>query len=233
MFTSFTPVFSGDEPEEDGKNGIWEKIPFHGELTEFWRRQIYCRVWRFAWSHQAELRDLKIVHEALGFMRKAAAAESYSLMKAKLEGFTKTAEKYDFYDRVRFSRIQVAGAYAKSVVKAMKAETDRSLTICAIALKRYSLRYGKLPENLDALTPEFLSAAPLDYMDGKPMRYRINGDGTFTLYSVGEDGKDDGGDLTPPEGSKSKDLWRRRDYVWPAPATPEEVEIYRQRAGRD
>jgi hypothetical protein len=228
MFTSFAAAFNGDESEEDGKSGIWEKIPFHEDLTEFWRRQIYCRVWRFAWSCQAELRDLKIVYAALGFMRKAAVTESYGSIKDQLEVFTKAAEEYGFYDQLRFSVFQVAGAYAKSVVKAMKAETDRSLAICAIALKRHSIRYGKLPESLDALTPEFLSAVPLDYMDGKSMSYHLNGDGGFTLYSVGEDGKDDGGDLSLPEGSKSKDLWRRRDYVWPAPALPEEVEVYRR-----
>ena len=112
----------------------------------------------------------------------------------------------------------------------MRAETDRSLTLCAIALKRYSLRYGKLPESLKMLVPEFLSSLPVDYMDGKPIKYRLHNDGSFTLYSVGEDGKDNDGDLSLPEGSKSKDLWRRRDYVWPEPATLEEVEAYRKEA---
>ena len=30
-------------------------------------------------------------------------------------------------------------------------------------------------------------------MDGQPLRYRRNADGTFLLYSIGENGKDDGG----------------------------------------
>ena len=41
--------------------------------------------------------------------------------------------------------------------------------------------------------PEFVPKVPLDPVDGQPLRYRRNADGTFLLYSVGENGKDDGG----------------------------------------
>lgn len=114
----------------------------------------------------------------------------------------------------------------------MKAETDRSLTLCAIALKRHFLRHGKLPASLEALAPELLPAVPIDYMDGKPIKYQLEDNDTFILYSVGEDGQDNGGDLSLPDGSRNRALWRRRDYVWPAPATAEEVEEYRREASR-
>ncbi len=71
-------------------------------------------------------------------------------------------------------------------------------------------------------------------MDGQPIKYRLNGDGTFALYSVGDDGRDDGGDLSlQPEKTRLRVLWDRKDYVWPAPATPEEVAEYRRQAGRN
>jgi hypothetical protein len=38
------------------------------------------------------------------------------------------------------------------------------------------------------------------------------------LYSVGKDGKDDGGDPTPPVGMPAG-LWEGRDAVWPSAAT--------------
>jgi len=72
---------------------------------------------------------------------------------------------------------------------------------------------------------------PMDYMDGKPLRFRHNADGSFTLYSVGENLNDDGGDtslLSDKEGMRN--LWFKKDYVWPAPATLEAVEAYREEA---
>ena len=66
-------------------------------------------------------------------------------------------------------------------------------------------------------------------MDGKPLRYRRKEDGTFWLYSVGENGKDDGGDGSPPPtylASTFKTWYKMRDAVWPAPATPDEVKKY-------
>ena len=65
--------------------------------------------------------------------------------------------------------------------------------------------------------PEFLPALPRDLMAGQPLRYRLNPDGSFILYSVGEDGRDDGGDETRegPAGWRRNDPWGGRDCVWP------------------
>jgi hypothetical protein len=88
----------------------------------------------------------------------------------------------------------------------------------AIALKRYQLRQGKMPTSLTALVPEYLEAVPRDLMDGQPLRYRLNADGSFVLYSVGEDAQDDGGDSRHVDSSTSqqrRDPWLGRDWVWP------------------
>ena len=48
-------------------------------------------------------------------------------------------------------------------------------------------------------------------MDGQPLRYRRNADGTFLLYSVGENGKDDGGDPSLEKGvTGSSFYWQNR-----------------------
>jgi len=103
----------------------------------------------------------------------------------------------------------------------MKNLTQHEMVITAIALKRYVLRHGQPPSNLAALVPEFLGEVPTDLMDGQPLRYRLNADGTVTLYSVGENLKDDGGDFTPdsitsiiPSWQESS-AWKGRDWVWP------------------
>ena len=111
----------------------------------------------------------------------------------------------------------------------MRAETERSLVICAIALKRYSLRHGTPPASLDALVPEFVLSVPIDYMDGKPLKYHLNADGAFVLYSVGADGKDGGGDTALlPDKTSLHNPWDRKDCVWPSPALPDEIAAYRK-----
>jgi hypothetical protein len=74
------------------------------------------------------------------------------------------------------------------------AEMDAGLRALQVraAIGLYQRRHGKLPENLDALCPEFLPSVPLDPFSGKPLRYRLAGKG-WVLWSVGPDLKDDGG----------------------------------------
>jgi len=118
--------------------------------------------------------------------------------------------------------------------RAMRAETERSMTICTIALKRYALAHGKCAASLDSIVPEFLKSVPVDYMDGQPMKYRLNADGSFLLYSVGEDGKDDGGDATlSPENKSGMNLWYRKDFIWPAPALPDEIIAWRAESAKN
>jgi hypothetical protein len=98
-----------------------------------------------------------------------------------------------------------------------QAETGRRMTVIAIALKRYQLKHGQFPETLEDLTPEFLPAELLDPMSGKPFHYHREGAGDFLLYSVGNDGVDDGGDATNATGGKSLYWAHGKDWVWPQP----------------
>ena len=169
----------------------------------------------------------------IAIARSAARDKSFVPTEEAISSLLLECAGGGFYDRLRHPDCTIA-TISRTVTKALRAETERSLVLSAIALKRYALRHGKLPAKLDGLVPEFLPTVPVDYMDGKPVKYRPNDDGSFTLYSVGEDGKDDGGDTTLLDEKKAtRSLWARKDYVWPAPATPEEVEEYRQNAGRN
>jgi hypothetical protein len=72
----------------------------------------------------------------------------------------------------------------------------------ALVIERYRLAHGGLPERLDQLVPGDLKAVPEDPFDGKPLRYRRLDRG-YVVYSVGEDGKDDGGKEQPPKDSRT------------------------------
>jgi hypothetical protein len=105
--------------------------------------------------------------------------------------------------------------YQRAFQTAVQKETQRQLTVTAIAFKRFELRNGHPAPNLQALVPEFLPALPRDYFSTNHLQYRIKEDGSPVLYSVGTDGHDDQGDPTPSQQGQAPDLWSGRDAVWP------------------
>ena len=69
-----------------------------------------------------------------------------------------------------------------------------ALLKAALALQAYKMEKGSYPENLDALAEGgYLKAVPGDPFGlEKPLRYKLDG-AKYALWSVGPDGKDDGG----------------------------------------
>jgi hypothetical protein len=61
-----------------------------------------------------------------------------------------------------------------------------------LAIQRYRLATGKLPDALADLVPTYLDAVPKDPFDGNDLRYKKLETG-FVVYSIGEDRSDDGG----------------------------------------
>ena len=52
--------------------------------------------------------------------------------------------------------------------------------------------HGVWPESLDTLAPQWLPEVPVDRITGRPLKYQIVRDRPV-VYSVGNDGDDDGG----------------------------------------
>ena len=73
-----------------------------------------------------------------------------------------------------------------------RAIAKRDAVDAAIAIELFRRRNGSLPEKLEQLVPEFLPQVPIDPFDGQPLRYLVEPD-RYVVYSVGDDGKDDGG----------------------------------------
>jgi len=61
-----------------------------------------------------------------------------------------------------------------------------------LALRCYESQRGRAPVGLDELLPDYLSKVPQDPFSGRPVIYRSQGN-DWLVYSVGEDGSDDGG----------------------------------------
>lgn len=88
--------------------------------------------------------------------------------------------------------------YWISALGAQSRAQDRSLatlelTRVAAALAVYRAQHGEYPENLAALVPDILPEFPLDLYSDKPFHYQRKPDGGYLLYSVGDNGIDDGG----------------------------------------
>jgi hypothetical protein len=117
--------------------------------------------------------------------------------------------------------------------KAAHGEGQRRIIVAAIALERFRARYGSYPATLSKLAPEFVKEEPIDFMDGKPLRYRLSDDGRYLLYSVGLDCVDDGGvrvdDPRPVADSYGNFMEKpvERDLVWPRVATESEIAAFR------
>ncbi len=95
---------------------------------------------------------------------------------------------------------------ASTFPKMVAAQALRSGVDVAIAATRYRLDHGEYPATDDALAPAYLAAIPLDPFDGKPLRLKKSADGSLTIYSVGEDLIDNGGDVVRTDDKKATDV---------------------------
>jgi hypothetical protein len=196
------------------------------------RRKVRDDLRRFWWSYRDEMRMLQVSQVMIDTVRQAekegcfgpALAEQRQRLQALNVG---SFENADLHQLELFARSAMASE--KVPERVMTIESARALTVTAIALERFHLNHGEYPQNLSALVPEFLTSVPRDPVDGQPLRYRRDDDGAFLLYSVGEDGVDNGGDPHPEKSGSS--AWRSgRDWVWPRRAT--EAEIAEWRSGK-
>ncbi len=110
-------------------------------------------------------------------------------------------------------------ALARVHTKADRSLTTSRLAITVAALERHRLATGGYPKTLGELVPRWVTAVPLDPMDGQPLRNRLNADGTFALYSVGLNHADDHGVF---ESKQGQDL----DWVWPPNHPTEERRLF-------
>jgi hypothetical protein len=213
------------------------------ELDQFGerpRRSLFLRKcdelqWRWFWSYQDELYGLRSLQVVIDATRSAQTSKSFQVVQS----FTSPRlfqlnEKHSVNPMNGLRDVFRGGPRVAALRVAMQIETTRNMVITAIALKRYQLQHQQFPASLNELTPELLNAVPVDWMVGQPLRYRRNADGTFLLYSVGENGQDDGGNPALEQDFKFLNYYKWQDHVvldwvWPQPAMAEEVQAYYDR----
>jgi hypothetical protein len=93
----------------------------------------------------------------------------------------------------------------------LRVRANMDCAITALGVERYRLKEGKLPETVDDLVPGYLPQVYLDPFDGRPLRYKRTEPG-YMVYTIGEDGVDDGGRAQDPNDRKATYDWVFRVY---------------------
>ena len=83
-------------------------------------------------------------------------------------------------------------AFTQAQIADDRTRIRSDLVRLGFALATYRTELGGYPKELDDLVPKYLDALPSDRMVDQPLRYVMREDG-FLLYSVGANGRDDGG----------------------------------------
>lgn len=113
-------------------------------------------------------------------------------------------------------------AYSIFINKSIFTQALVNQSIIACALERWRIEKGSYPDSLDAVRLADGKPLPLDPIHEKPMGYRKTADGRYALWSVGFDGKDDGGKRTLNEKKPENTQFQKADYVgdwvWDFPA---------------
>ena len=90
------------------------------------------------------------------------------------------------------------GSYEAVFLAELRVRQWHPLMETALALAVYRARHGRYPQSLQALVPELLAEVPRDlFTTDRKVIYRREENG-YLLYSVGPNGRDDGGNLEAP-----------------------------------
>lgn len=187
----------------------------HGSSSHSAGQVVVLRLWQWGPSHHDLGWYLQSYQADIDAFREAMQKKSYR----RLWEQTKNTRKPPWIYLMSRHLSSGHGAFFKLI---FRGEARLEIVIAAVALHRFRLRHGEFPESLNELVPDLLDRVPVDWMDGQILRYQRKSPDQFRLWSVGEDGVDQGGDPRPPK--RLNNWWMNgRDYVWPTAATPAET----------
>jgi len=91
----------------------------------------------------------------------------------------------------------ISGMLLAAISRTFTREADATARLraaqTALAVERFRRGHGEtLPTRLEELAPGYCKSVPTDPYDGNPLRFKTLDSG-YVIYSIGSDGKDDGG----------------------------------------
>lgn len=184
---------------------------------KFTDNEVQFDVWVFpsGWLYQNKLRAAELM---LRYFVAAAHANNLTISPLTV---TQGADivKQDAKSSRPFTLVEnlMMPGLENSAKKFAFSQASTSMARVAVALERYRLAHGNYPGMLEALAPQFLAQIPNDVINGQPLHYHLEANGQFTLYSVGWNETDDGGNIVLNGGKDGLDL-QQGDWVWRYPA---------------
>ena len=135
--------------------------------------------------------DLAVYQQTMrSYQRVAESSDSYAARQTIL----KNIEGDLLSGRPKgFMTAYLIPAIGKAIEDVGKARMRHTTALVAIAATEFRVAHDNLPEKADSLVPDFLPCLPKDtFHDTLRVRYSRKNDGV-AIYSVGPNGKDDGG----------------------------------------
>lgn len=122
----------------------------------------------------------------------AGLEESYPAACAAMPRFPGRVNAYDGF--AHLLAWTLLPSYERAITLTFRAIATRRMAATALAIRLYETDYGARPDRLDDLVPEYLPAVPADPFaaDNRPLGYLPDAPRAL-LYSVGENGMDEGG----------------------------------------
>lgn len=134
--------------------------------------------------------------------------------RAKTEAENRTGDVFYKEDDRWLKHVGVSGVMLAVVLPAIertyesewRVRMNLDMAVTGVAVERFRMAEGKLPERLEELAPKYLDEVPRDmYNEGKPISYRVDDDGGFVVYSWGRNERDDRGLMREEEKNKGCD----------------------------
>jgi hypothetical protein len=148
------------------------------------------------WVRDDPLNHLRLMRELLENVRDGWAVLLERTAKYEAVRRDQTAVRSPWRNVTWERPSSIAGPF-RSIVERGARETGRLRAAAAVvAAVRFRKAEGHWPRSLEELVPKWMAEAPIDPFTGKPLVYRVDDEGVV-VYSVGVDGKDDGGVETP------------------------------------
>jgi hypothetical protein len=125
-----------------------------------------------------------LMHRALGSMEHSLHKSGWNRSNAQVFKEEQAVLAHHPLHRMMYIMMTLAvPALDGAIEKTVECQTQVNQSLIACALERYRLAHGSYPSSLDALVPEYLTKIPNSPINGKPMNYSLNPDGTFLLWT--------------------------------------------------
>ena len=91
--------------EQPGWVQTWSDVPGGEAVADFLRKELYCRLWRFAWLDQDQLRYLRYLEGLIGLSRDAVSEKSFQKIQPLVADLALRFQNRGLYNRLRYPAV--------------------------------------------------------------------------------------------------------------------------------